>query len=59
MTPANLYSILAEHLTVNPYELYYLIYAVYLTAYVGILLLFYRRIWHKTEIDYGKRQRKE
>ena len=49
---------LAPSLTIKPI-LYYLIYLVYLAVYVGLLLLFYRRIWQKTEIDYGKRQRKE
>ncbi|MBQ2707129.1 MAG: hypothetical protein IJF67_02600 [Clostridia bacterium] len=59
VTPANLYSMLAPHITGNPLIPYYLIYLAYLAVYVGLLLLFYRRIWQKTEIDYGKRQRKE
>jgi hypothetical protein len=58
VTPANLYSMLAPSLTVKPI-LYFLIYLAYLAVYVGLLLLFYRRIWQQTEIDYGKRQRKE
>ncbi|MBE6611953.1 MAG: hypothetical protein E7632_05635 [Ruminococcaceae bacterium] len=59
VTPGNLYSLLQERLNGNPYVVYLLIYLIYLAVYIAILLYFYHRVWRKTEIDYGKRQRKE